>query len=220
MSSDIHSYINKDIFANLRDMVASTPCKYDDVYVGEVFNNNDPNKTQRCKVKVFGFYDDLPDGDIPWALSQNTYSDKNITTVDIPVTGSIVSIRFDQNDYHKPIYSNEVVNISPANDSDYPDGLIFYRDKIGNMLKINKSSGKFEYVHSTGYKIVLDGSGIAIGNVNTGVELLEVLEKVIQGLITSIVPTVLGPQQLSGVLDGTFLTEMTKLLTIKRGKLD
>ena len=40
-------------------------------WIGEVVDNADPSNLGRCRVKVFGKFDDLPDDSIPWATPMN-----------------------------------------------------------------------------------------------------------------------------------------------------
>jgi len=41
-------------------------------YIGTVIYNEDPTFAGRCKVKVFGLFDDLSDDNIPWFVPSTT----------------------------------------------------------------------------------------------------------------------------------------------------
>jgi hypothetical protein len=76
---------------NLRDMH----------WIGEVVDNQDPLNTGRCRVKVFGKFDLLPDGAIPWATPMNR---DHVGAHSVPRKGDIVAVRFDNGNLYHPEY--------------------------------------------------------------------------------------------------------------------
>ena len=76
---------------NLRDMH----------WIGEVVDNKDPLNTGRCRVKVFGKFDALPDVAVPWATPMNR---DQVGAHSIPRIGDIVAVRFDNGNLYHPEY--------------------------------------------------------------------------------------------------------------------
>jgi len=70
-------------------------------WLGEVIDNVDPLKLGRCKVKVLGKFDNLPDDAIPWATPMNRDA---VGSHHVPRIGDIVSARFDNGNLYHPEY--------------------------------------------------------------------------------------------------------------------
>lgn len=70
-------------------------------WLGEVIDNVDPLKMGRCKVKVLGKYDNLPEDAIPWATPMNRNA---VGSHNVPRIGDIVSARFDNGNLYHPEY--------------------------------------------------------------------------------------------------------------------
>jgi hypothetical protein len=70
-------------------------------WLGEVIDNVDPLKLGRCKVKVLGKFDNLPDESIPWATPMNRNA---VGSHQVPRIGDIVSARFDNGNLYHPEY--------------------------------------------------------------------------------------------------------------------
>lgn len=96
-------------------------------WLGEVVDNLDPLKEGRCRVKVFGKFDKLPTGDIPWASQGNEHF---TGSYNVPKVGDIVSIRFDNGDIYHPEYFFTV-------DSKDRDG---YKDEVLSELDESAST--------------------------------------------------------------------------------
>jgi hypothetical protein len=70
-------------------------------WLGEVVDNEDPLSDGRCRVKVFGKFDKLPNEFIPWATPMN----RNLPGAHaVPRVGDIVAVRFDNGDIYHPEY--------------------------------------------------------------------------------------------------------------------
>jgi len=83
---------NKDIYKdNIRDTH----------WLGEVIDNQDPSNNGRCRVKVYGKFDQLPDEAIPWATAMNR---DQVGAHSVPRVGDIVAIRFDNGNIYHPEY--------------------------------------------------------------------------------------------------------------------
>ena len=70
-------------------------------WIGEVVVNEDPLNDGRCRVKVFGKFDLLPDDAIPWATPQNRETPGAHA---VPRVGDIVAVRFDNGNIYHPEY--------------------------------------------------------------------------------------------------------------------
>lgn len=70
-------------------------------WLGEVIDNEDPSNLGRCKVKVIGKFDNLPDEAIPWATPMNR---DHVGAHSIPRVGDIVAVRFDNGNLYHPEY--------------------------------------------------------------------------------------------------------------------
>ena len=70
-------------------------------WIGEVIDNADPSNLGRCKVKVFGKFDDLPDDAIPWATPMNR---DFVGMHHTPNIGTVVAVRFDNGNIYHPEY--------------------------------------------------------------------------------------------------------------------
>jgi hypothetical protein len=70
-------------------------------WIGEVVDNADPKFLGRCRIKVFGKFDKLPNDSIPWATPMNR---DFIGAHHIPNVGTIVAVRFDNGNIYHPEY--------------------------------------------------------------------------------------------------------------------
>jgi hypothetical protein len=88
-------------------------------WIGEVVDNQDPLNDGRCRVKVFGKFDLLPDQAIPWATPMNR---DHVGAHSVPRVGDVVAVRFDNGNIYHPEYwfqvdqnedlKNDVLNAS------------------------------------------------------------------------------------------------------------
>jgi len=74
-------------------------------WLGEVLDNVDPNFNGRCRIKVFGKFDNIPVEDTPWATPSNRATPGAHA---VPRIGDIVSVRFDNGDIYHPEYFYQV----------------------------------------------------------------------------------------------------------------
>ena len=180
-------------------------------YFGEVVDNNDPIKKGRIKVRVYGiFTDNIPTPDIPWAIPDLSYNGSTKGAFIVPPTGTKVRVYFDKDDIYCPVYEAKGYyqdDLPDGIDTNYPDTMILYSTDQGEYYSVNRATKET--------KLNVAGK-IAIGN--SSVEVLDILSNLIDLVNTSIVPTSLGPQQLSNAVGGTTSpigTLKTRLDTIK-----
>jgi hypothetical protein len=84
-------------------------------YLGVVVDNIDPEFKGRAKVKVFGVFDDLETEQIPWAhqIYGGSYGlNGGSGRMSVPKLGSVVHVRFNNNNYYSPEYS-QAQELSP-----------------------------------------------------------------------------------------------------------
>tara|TARA_R110000772_G_scaffold2410_1_gene8296 strand:+ start:22714 stop:24162 length:1449 start_codon:yes stop_codon:yes gene_type:complete len=71
------------------------------VFLGIVEDNNDPDRENKCRIRVINLFDGLPVEDLPWA---SPWKDTNGMTSNLPDNGKIVSVEFENGDIYTPIY--------------------------------------------------------------------------------------------------------------------
>jgi predicted chitinase len=74
-------------------------------WIGEVVDNADPLKNGRCKIKVYGRFDNIPKDSIPWASPMNRLLGGQHT---MPNIGDIVEVTFDNDNIYMPLYTSQV----------------------------------------------------------------------------------------------------------------
>lgn len=160
-------------------------------WIGEVVDNADPSNLGRCRVKVFGKFDDLPNDAIPWATPMNR---DHVGSHSIPNIGTVVAVRFDNGNIYHPEYWFQI-NQSKALKADILDpsaapqdvvSLVY--DSVRNVriyhspedgLVITRGSGAKErpliqideegiIKISTTEKIFLDSGNIFLSNTGEG----------------------------------------------------
>ena len=98
----------------------------DSHWLGEVVNNEDPLYSGRCRIKVFGKFDLLPEEAIPWATPMN----RNLPgSHAVPRVGDIVSVRFDNGNIYHPEYwfqvnQNDTLKSEVLENSEEPQNVI------------------------------------------------------------------------------------------------
>lgn len=166
-------------------------------YIGKVVNNNDPLKLGRCRIRIYNLFEDtIPDSDLPWALPAQPIIEGSFC---IPIIGSLVYVRFQHGDLYTPVYTSKVSqkNKVPSKAlKNYPNNMTVYETDGGSYFVVDRKTNK-----------------IVIGNNN--VELLDLISQILDALMQSVVPTALGPQQLSKVTDTTVLQIQQKLNLLK-----
>lgn len=147
---------NRDIYNLGRDELLSRE------FLGQVVDNQDPEKIGRCRIKVFGLFDNLADSDLPWSNPKKTVmfgQNGQAGSISIPKNGSILKVTFDNQDIYSPEYHYHQELAQDVKDqlqSEYDGTHIFCFD---GDVKL-----KMYYVKSTGLTFELDGSRI---NINT-----------------------------------------------------
>jgi hypothetical protein len=96
----------------------------DRIWLGEVVENNDPEKLGRCKIKVFSLFDDLDNDAIPWAfpVTNNNFAGGpgGFGSLSIPKNGTIVRVQFSEGNLYSPEYYG-IQTINRAMQADISD---------------------------------------------------------------------------------------------------
>lgn len=129
-------------------------------YIGRVVVNDDPTFSGRCKIRVFGIFDDFDDEMIPWFSPQTSsiFSSENGSgSISVPKINTIVRVRFPFGDIYSGEYSY-IQNIDPALideiKDDYKNTHVLLYDSEKDLIVI--------YQPMTGFKIWLAGSMIKV----------------------------------------------------------
>jgi hypothetical protein len=130
-------------------------------YVGEVIDTNDPEKEFRCKIRVYGLFDDIEDEKLPWAYpgGNTIFGGKSggFGSGSVPKKGALVKVKFANGDLYSPEYM-AMQNINPALKAELGD------DYEGtHVLAYDEDEDlKILYQKGTGLKIHLKDSHITI----------------------------------------------------------
>ena len=129
-------------------------------FIGRVIYNEDPTFSGRCKVRVFGLFDDIDDSHVPWFTPQTSgvfSSEHGAGSLSVPKVGSIVRVNFTTDNLYSGEYTN-IQNIDPALieeiKNDYQNTHVLLYDSEKDLIVI--------YQPMTGYKMYLGGSMIKI----------------------------------------------------------
>jgi hypothetical protein len=163
------SYVSKD-------QISSTD------WIGEVVDNNDPEFSGRCRVRVYGKFDGtvniddpnsgftIPNEDLPWAFpaASNIFAggeSKGAGSLSVPKVGSKVKIRFSGGN----IYSPEYWAIQDVNDSliseissSYQNSHVLFFDEDEKVKVVYTQSKGLEIFHKDSHILINPDSSITI----------------------------------------------------------
>ena len=130
-------------------------------FTGKIIDNNDPDKLGKCKVKVYGIFDDIPNEDIPWASPDFTYSGSTQGNFVVPPVNTIVRCYFNNNDIYLPHYTTKAISetLPDDYDEDYPNNMILFSTDNGDSLSVNRKTNLFTFRHASGTIITINASG-------------------------------------------------------------
>lgn len=130
-------------------------------WVGEVVDNEDPETQFRCKIKVYGLFDELETESMPWAFPANhgvfAGGEGGFGSGSVPKIGSLMKVKFANGDIYSPEYYS-IQNINSALQSeisgDYQGTHVLAYDEDADL--------KILYQPGTGVKIHLKGSHVTV----------------------------------------------------------
>jgi len=163
------------------------PIKYYGLYRGEIVDRDDPLGIGRCKVKVYQVFTNIEATMLPWAWPMLPAGVK-AGFFFIPPVGSTVWVQFEMGDPDHPVWcmgwwgapggspetpddtrsgtspDNYVIETPKGNriELDDRDGQekIFIRNKAGDFIKLNATTGRIEIVASGEIVIAAGGKGM------------------------------------------------------------
>lgn len=122
-------------------------------WVGEVVDNDDPEKMLRCKVRVYSLFDNLSVDMIPWAFpsAQMQFAGGNggFGACSVPKVGTIVKVKFNNAEIYAPEYfAIQNINTSLQEElmNDYTNAQVLCYDE-DEQFKMYYTQGKGFYVY-------------------------------------------------------------------------
>lgn len=156
-------------------------------FLGEVVDNNDPEFSGRCKVRVFGKFDgrenfdnsasafSIPTEDLPWAYpSGHTVfgggSSQGAGSLSVPKVGSKVKIKFSGGNLYAPEYialqdlNQGVIDEVSAS---YQNATVLYYDEDENAKVVYTQAKGLEIFHKDSHIVINPDSSITIEHKDT-----------------------------------------------------
>lgn len=147
-----------------------------DRWTGKVIDNLDPEMLGRVKILVFGYYDELAEFALPWAVPDISYIGGSNGSFVVPEVGTFVRGYFDQGDIQKPIYdsvafsemtaTNKTKNMMINKLQNYPHKMVLMETDQGDYLTLNRFDGETKFHHRSGLDITIGADGSL--TINTG----------------------------------------------------
>jgi len=156
--------INKELSVLLREFIDNTETELTSVYhIGKVVDNKDPEKLGRVRIRVFGVHSkEIPDDDLPWALSEQNFSGSLLGSMIIPPIDAILNVRFANGNIYEPIFTSKLIKkgkIPKDAKKDYPNTLVFFELDNGDKFTINKETSETIYTQNGGNTITMSSAG-------------------------------------------------------------
>jgi hypothetical protein len=167
----MNKLIDSNINEKLKDLDSENGFEFGGFYVGEVVDNQDPNKEGRCRIRVYNVFDEINSNKLPWAIPDFTFIGSEVGSFIVPPNGTIVSVYFENGDIYMPRYTTKVLqkNKLPSNkDLDYPNNMIFFETDNKDSFELNRNSGETKFIHRSGAEIKIDSLGNVSINVAIG----------------------------------------------------
>ena len=133
-------------------------------FLGVVVKNDDPEKIGRCRIRVFGKFDDIADDDLPWATASRglSFGKDGSGQFSTPKIDSVVNVMFNNGNIYSPEYFS-IQELAPDLKAEisgsYPNAhSVIYDDD--EKLRVY-------YTQNKGVTIFLKDSRINIANDNS-----------------------------------------------------
>lgn len=128
-------------------------------FLGVVVDSNDPEHDARCRIRVFGKFDDLGDSDLPWAkpLFGLSFGVDGSGAVSVPKEGGVVCVRFNNGNLYTPEYF-AIQEIAPDLKQEISGS---YKNAHSVIYDKDEDLQVF-YTQQKGVSIILKGSRINI----------------------------------------------------------
>jgi hypothetical protein len=145
---------------------------------GVVVDNNDPYGFGRCKIRVFGVYDELSADVIPWAEYADPFmigGTVNAGGCFVPAVGAKVWCFFEADDHRQPVYFAGAPSAKdmPSNRNSNPEGTVAYpnnrvfKSLSGHVIEFDDTPGaeRVRILHKSGTETVMYANGDMIERV-------------------------------------------------------
>lgn len=156
-------------------------------WVGEVVDNQDPEFSGRCRVRVYGKFDgtnklddsasgfSIPDDDLPWAYpaGSNIFgggSKKGAGALSVPKVGTKVKITFSGGNIYAPEYTAvQDINESLINEirDSYQNSHVLFFDEDENVKIVYTPAKGLEMFHKDSHIVINPDSSITIEHKET-----------------------------------------------------
>lgn len=76
-------------------------------FLGTVVDTKDPTHSGRCRIRIFGMFDDLADDELPWAQPQLGLSfakNGGSGALSVPRVGAVLNVQFDNGNVYSPVF--------------------------------------------------------------------------------------------------------------------
>ena len=133
-------------------------------FMGVVIDSADPLKIGRCKIRVFGKFDDIPDSDIPWAFPKRNLSfgkGGGAGQFSYPKKDSVVSVKFNNGN----LYSPEYYSIQELSE-DLKKEISGSYENANSLIYDGDENLKVYYTQQKGLTLLLKDSRVNIGSDN------------------------------------------------------
>lgn len=145
-------------------------------YRGIVVDNNDELKNGRCKINVFGVYDELRESDLPWATFADPFMGglQGYGSSLIPEVDTHVWVFFEGGDVRFPVYfagapamnGEDNPDLPEESATDYPDNKVI-RLKSGFTVEMNQKEGNetLRIFHPAGWEMIVSPDGSQVTDI-------------------------------------------------------
>lgn len=154
-------------------------------WIGEVVDNNDPEFSGRCRVRIYGKFDgssdpdvdtfDIPDDQLPWSYSAGSTifgggEDNGAGSLSVPKVGAKVKVRFSGGNIYSPEYfAVQDVNskvIEELKESYQNAHVLFYDEDEKAKIVYTPAKG-LEIFHKDSHIVINPDSSITIEHQDT-----------------------------------------------------
>lgn len=147
---DMKDYMNEDVFDILSSFVANVDQRIvSNMYVGTVVEHDTYEDSSplagKCKIMVYGIYDNVPTANLPWALPDQTWVGSQIGSFVVPPVGTLVRVYFEHDNPYKPTYSSKLLQagkVSPLIQKNYPNNMVMWTTDSGSSLQHDRTTGE------------------------------------------------------------------------------
>lgn len=171
MISDIEQYrkiLQGDGKSAMQDMSQPTkPVPQNERWTGKVVDTDDPERLGRVRIKIIGYYDNIDNKQLPWAIPDISWLGGKCGSQIIPEIDSMVRGYFDQGDVQRPVYDALAFNAynsesdytARQNKGEYPHMMVLMETDQGDFLTLNRKDGNLCFTHRTGATTIIDKNG-------------------------------------------------------------